>query len=79
MNHKIDTNIPIPSSRKDTRSYPFKELEVGQSFLVAQESDETKTQVRERTSAAMTWAKRSLGRDFCTRTVDGGIRVWRLK
>lgn len=78
MTYKIDSSIPVPPSRKDTRSYPFKDLEVGQSFLVVREPDETKTRVRERTSAAMTWAKRTLDRNFCTRQVDDGVRVWRI-
>ena len=77
--YQIETDVPIPvARRRDGRTYPFKELEVGQSFLVPLDPSETPGQLRERVSAAMTWAKRKCEQDYCTRKVDGGIRVWRI-
>lgn len=66
---KIDKNIPVPQSG---REYPWKQLEVGDSFLVpdttAKKFGGTVWQARKRT-----------GYKFVTRAVEGGVRVWRVE
>ena len=83
----IETGIPIPPVQSEGHGgtkgkYPWHDLEVGQSFLVACANVErtrrfnclTKCKV----SAQRTIAKQGKGnRLFALRGVQGGIRVWR--
>jgi hypothetical protein len=75
---KIDKGLPIPDRTKETASkYPWRAMEVGDSFLVAQEPGEAIHMARDRANKITQYAKRT-GRTFCTRKVEGGVRVWRL-
>ena len=75
---KIDKNVPIPTLR---RRYPFREMDIGDSFFVAlnpgQDIRVLQTSVKS--------ASRGVGNGFCitTRRVteDGvrGLRAWRIK
>ncbi|MEE9532689.1 MAG: hypothetical protein V3W52_17055 [Syntrophobacteria bacterium] len=67
--YKIDKKIPAPGSSKD---YPFEKLEVGHSFLVpVEESQDAR-------NAAHTF-KKATGWNFKTKSVEGGVRVWRIE
>ena len=58
--------------------YPFEDMEVNASFLVAC-ADEDKPVVANRVRAAsVRWGQRHKRR-FTTRTVEDGIRVWRIE
>lgn len=61
---KIDKNIPIPPKRGRPKKYPFDEMEVGDSCLV-------------KTKGVL--SRRIDGKRFTTRTVKGGVRVWRVE
>jgi hypothetical protein len=51
--------------------YPFAKLEIGDSFALP-------STVRIKVSdAARQWKRRHPGWDYCTRTDDGTVRVWR--
>jgi hypothetical protein len=72
---KIEKNIPSPDSRTATR-YPLAEMEPGDSFFVQAKTEREKVIIR----TAITRAKqrsKAVG-TFITRSVDGGIRVWRI-
>jgi hypothetical protein len=69
--YAVETNIPIPAPRKPDTRYPFKELEVGYSFLV---HDGNIRSVRSRCSQV----KLATGHKFTVRKVQGGVRVWRI-
>ena len=75
---RIDSDISLPSPKGGAGvvKYPFRQLEVGQSFFVP-----GKTQAD--LSGSIGAARRAMGRKFATRRVteDGvtGTRVWRLE
>lgn len=74
MTFKIEDGYAIPAERQPrTRraKYPWNELEVGQSFFV------DGARLRSMSSTA-SHAGRRLKRKFIVRSVDSGVRVWRL-
>ena len=82
----IDPNIPIPPKGlrhgRGNPRYPFAELEVGESFFVQVPAGATVGEIqhiRNILSNAACWHARKLGRQFTTRRVDGGVRVWRFE
>ena len=70
---KIDDGIPLPKRPGGGRiaKYPWDRLEVGQSFFVP-------TPPKYLASMASAAGKKR-GRRFSSRTVDGGVRVWRVE
>lgn len=77
---KLEKGVPIPESPKSFASkYPWGQMEVGDSFLIPQIDNEPIQSTRERASKAVSYAKRHKNINFCTRKVDGGIRVWRIE
>ena len=73
MEIKIEKGIPIPAGQQGApRKYPFDEMEIGDSFLVAEEKIRS---VR----ALASLAKKKNGMKVATRKVDGGFRVWRIE
>ena len=72
MDYKIEDGVPIPALRTAQAKYPWRLLEVGQSFFVP---DKTGRQL----STACVAARKSTGFQFAVRTVDGGCRIWRTK
>lgn len=71
---QIERGIPVPA---DTRGpvpiYPFREMEVGDSFFVAT----TRIQHSVRRGASATGKR--LGKRFTCRKVEGGLRIWRVE
>lgn len=80
---KIEKNIEIPAQRGSGSAYPFKNMEVGDSFFV--EGDKKKAgNVR----GSMQWFKNKYGFVFASRfreekNKDGetniGVRIWRIE
>ena len=66
---QIETGVPIPVGVR--RSYPYREMSVGDSFWV----EGIGLQVVMNTNYR--WGKR-LGRKFIARTDGPGVRVWRV-
>jgi hypothetical protein len=70
--YKIEKGIEI-SRRGNARIYPFDQLEPGDSFFVPGAA-------HAKLSGPTNYArKRWPDRKFAVRSVDGGIRVWRVK
>lgn len=63
---KIEHGIPFPQKSV----YPFKAMEVGDSFFVPN----PKKSIRAMASIAGT----RHGRKFLVRSIEGGVRVWRV-
>lgn len=72
MTIDIDKNIPIPIMQQK-RKYPWEQMAVGDSFFIAGAS------VTPICNAANYASKRLGGWKFTSKTVDGGVRVWRIK
>lgn len=75
---KIEKSIPLPPPRRGSakptkyRRLPLKEMEIGDSFFCR-----TKDSLTERLS--MQNAARRLGMKVAIRSMNGGIRVWRVE
>jgi hypothetical protein len=69
---RIERGVPIPARRNPRGSmYPFAEMEIGDSFFVPDGTTKT-------ISAAAQYFTKNLGRRFTVRTIDSGVRVWRI-
>ena len=66
---KIEKNIPIPPRGNQKNTVLFEKMEVGDSVLVENRQK----------SMSVANALNRKGRKAVTRSVDGGIRVWRTK
>lgn len=72
---KIEQNIPIPADRA---TYPFKKMNPGDSVLLEAKPGEDHKTLQGRVSANLSlYRKRHPGVEMISRTVEGGIRVWR--
>lgn len=69
---EIEKDVPLPTLRADRNRYPFAEMAVGDSFLVSGERSPQKA------SSACVWTAKKDGRKYVSRTVEGGVRVWRV-
>jgi len=70
---KIEKGVLLPTeSLRGAPKYPWSQLEVGDSFFVKGGN------LNVISSSARLWGKRNNGARFTTRTVDGGVRVWRV-
>ena len=64
---KIEDGIPIPKPRQQ---YPWLKMRVGQSFFVP--GGKTKS------LGSIDYARKKTGFKFTARTVEGGVRIWRV-
>ena len=73
--YKVDHDVPAPLR---ATKYPFNKLNIGDSFFAP--FDEVFTpDKRYRVAAAAYAAGKVQGKMFVTRTVDNGVRVWRVE
>lgn len=71
---KIEKRVPLPSPRKHggESKYPFRDMEVGDSFIVKGSDGNS---IRSTASNA----GRRLGRKFTVANEEDGHRIWRIK
>jgi hypothetical protein len=70
---KIEKAIPVPAiDRKQRTIYPFREMEVGDSFFV-------KDGDVKRIGGSARQSGHHHNRKYATRKVEGGVRVWRVE
>ena len=71
---KIEKGIPIGSQRANLQTkYPFKEMEIGDSFVVP------KDELPKNGGCGLHNSARYVGVKIATRTqTDGSVRVWRV-
>jgi len=68
---EIEKNVPIPSLKRATGvSVAMAQMEVGDSIFCKDKTSST-------LAGSITYSKRKTGNKFATRSVDGGVRVWR--
>lgn len=74
---KIETGIDLPPANtfQRQRKYPFRDMNVGDSILFTPEPLGVESKPAK---AARVFAYRN-GFKFAARTVDGGVRIWRIK
>ena len=68
--YEIDKNVQI-SNKPRTYIYPYRDMDVGDSFFIPNGKLPT-------VNAANHRAFKRFGMKFSARTMDGGIRVWRV-
>lgn len=69
----IEKGVPIPRGRGGKPRYPWKAMEVGDSFVAPSDVSERAVYVN------ATLAGKSLGRRFsCRKLPCGSVRVWRV-
>jgi hypothetical protein len=67
---QVEKNVPIPEYH-GTPKYPWSQMAVGDSFFVPGKTSKTFN--------AQIWHRQRLtGFKFKSRTMDGGVRVWRI-
>jgi hypothetical protein len=78
---KIETGIPIPPKKmgKNQALYPYADLEIGQSFFAAPRPGKSIRQTAMYLSGMSAYYAKKTGRRFTSRTVEGGVRVWRFE
>jgi hypothetical protein len=73
---KVEKGIPLPprnNARDGNGKYPFARMEVGDSFFI--EADEqTAQRIQNRACNAYRYYR---PKEFATRRIEGGIRIWR--
>ena len=65
----IEKGVPIPAGNES--KYPWRKMEIGDSFYVAGVNPTAIYTARAR-------AQRETGFKFCVKGIDGGTRVWRV-
>lgn len=74
----IEKNIPVPAHGADNRvRYPFHAMEVGDSFYVARQGEDTVDALVKRLRTSSGAAGRRLQRKFVVGIENDGVRVWR--
>jgi len=68
INVEVNKDVPLPEPK---RRYPYKVMEVGESFLVAGGRLQVVCNANYR-------AGKKLARKFIARREEGGVRVWRV-
>jgi len=69
---EIEKGVPQPDAK--TGKYPFRQMEVGDSFFAPLGSSDPNP-----FNTYATAKRIKDGRKYSVRRVDGGIRVWRVK
>jgi len=73
MEYKIEKDVPVPNIASGKgKQVPFAVMEIGDSVLVTNDSG-----VRAARASA-SWHSKVTDKRFITRTVDGGVRIWRV-
>lgn len=74
---EIEKGIEMPKTLSRRGMYPFAEMEVGDSFFVAAQGEDSRI-VRQRVSAAASHRGARNGGQYSCAMVEGGTRCWRV-
>jgi hypothetical protein len=67
----VETGIPIPRSASGPKGlYPWRDLKVGDSFFIPN--------CKESVRGSLSQGAKRFNIKIATRTVEGGVRVWRI-
>lgn len=77
--YQIEKGIPLPPRSRSSgySKYPFADMQLGDSFVISLNPGESIDQLRFRANSALAKARKTTNAQFSSRTVDGGIRIWR--
>jgi hypothetical protein len=71
-------SVELPQAKGKKGIYPFKTLQVGESFLI-EASPEQMTKTQRKMSALCVMSGKRHGKKFVTRRVDNGVRIFRIE
>jgi len=79
----IEDNVPVPTWEPHPDKwavYPLNKMKVGQSIFIPTPANDRVAHHRARSNASayMTKAKNEFGWLYTLRSVEGGLRVWRI-
>jgi hypothetical protein len=81
--YEIEHGIPVPPLRSGSgigEKMPLGKMELGDSFLVPiHMSNGDARQLRNRLNGVVGYYSKKSGKRFAVRSVDGGVRVWRVE
>ena len=72
--YKIEAGIPLPEMRRGRRRYPWRQLAVGESFMVY---GDDKYRLMDSLTSCRAYAQMKTGWTFALRIMPSGVRVWR--
>jgi hypothetical protein len=78
-NYKIEKGIPIPQKLGRNPLWPFSQMEIKDSVFIPIEPYERKNHSLIMNAARNAGNKKNPKWKFCSRRVEGGIRVWRIE
>ena len=82
MAYKIEKDVPLSSYNIKSRKYPFDQMEVGDSFFAPYpDAKKARQNAISRNKGKYRKLPKNIAvqRHFVTRTVEGGVRIWRTK
>jgi hypothetical protein len=80
MTIQIDKNIPVPDKKSGANcKYPWREMKVGDSFLVPYRSAADANERAYQQSGIINNQKSYRPKRYTSRQQKDGIRVWRIK
>jgi len=69
----IEKNVPMNGSKRGPKaSYPFASMDVGDSFFVQDQDTQGRAAMGARAHGQYH------GKKFSSRSVEGGVRIWRV-
>jgi diaminopimelate decarboxylase len=78
MKIKIETGVPVPKKATRKSQYPFREMEIGNSFFVNEKDDVSRIQQKLSAAAAM-FCRNNPDYKFKTQSFTTGVRIWRVQ
>jgi len=75
----VEHGVPIPQRRNAPKRYPFRDMEIGDSFFVPLNGEKSSKVFARIAGAAIRDARSRGGIKYAVRSVEGGVRVWRVK
>ena len=82
MAYEIEKDVPLCSSLSKSNKYPIDQMEVGDSFFAPHpDSKKARQNALRRNAGPYRKLPKHVTeqRHFVTRTVEGGVRIWRTK
>lgn len=77
MKIQIEKGVAIPTKSSRKSKYPFRDMEVGDSFFIKDTIDPEGT--RKKVSSAATMFCHENDYKFKTQVFPAGVRIWRIK
>ncbi len=66
----VERGVPIPPLR-NPKKYPWDSMDIGDSFFIPN--------IKSNAAGAYSAHRAKMGEKHTVRTVDGGVRIWRIK